>query len=96
MIFPAIHSGTALVVPSRTYNPLKTLRAIAHEKCTFINGTPTMFVDLVELQTKMNLDVSSLEMCVVGGAPCPPSLVKDMSEVLNLKIVKVRPIVSHS
>ncbi|XP_044732041.1 medium-chain acyl-CoA ligase ACSF2, mitochondrial-like [Chrysoperla carnea] len=84
----SMHSGTTIVVPSKSYNPVKTLKAIESEKCTYLNGTPTMHVDVIKVQRERNFDVSSLEYAVSGGAPCPPILFKDMLKVLNVQTVK--------
>lgn len=85
----SMHSGTTIVVPSKSYNPVKTLETIESEKCTYLNGTPTMHVDVIKVQRERNFDVSSLEYAVSGGAPCPPILFKDMLKVLNVQTVKV-------
>ncbi|XP_044732969.1 medium-chain acyl-CoA ligase ACSF2, mitochondrial-like [Chrysoperla carnea] len=88
IICPALFSGSTVVVPSKSYNPLKTLKTIETEKCTYLNGTPTMFVDVIKLQKEHNFDLSSLKYTITGGAPCPPVLFQDKLKTLQVKKVK--------
>lgn len=39
-----LHTGSTLVIEERSFNPIKSLKAIAQEKCTITYGTPTMWV----------------------------------------------------
>ncbi|KAK5645289.1 hypothetical protein RI129_006589 [Pyrocoelia pectoralis] len=83
----AIAYGATLVIPSVTYNPLRNLNAIKEEKCTMIHGTPTMYVDLVNVQRKKNEDIYP-EIALSGGAPCSPVLFENMRKHLNVQKVK--------
>ncbi|XP_059609390.1 medium-chain acyl-CoA ligase ACSF2, mitochondrial-like [Phlebotomus argentipes] len=80
------HKAT-IVIPATMYNPEKSLRAIRDEQCSVIYGTPTMYVDLVNKQREMNLELKA-EIAVTGGALCSPQLFKDMKKELGLKKVK--------
>lgn len=86
MLASLSHRAT-LVIPSITYNPEKSLRAVENEKCSVINGTPTMHVDLVNKQRQMKLNLKA-EIAISGGALCPPQLLRDMKNELGLKKVK--------
>lgn len=57
-------------------------------RCTVINGTPTMFVDLVKVQRERIEDIHP-EIALSGGAPCSPHLFNEMIDVLGVKKVKV-------
>ncbi|KAF2897794.1 hypothetical protein ILUMI_08381 [Ignelater luminosus] len=83
----AINFGSTLVLPSSTYSPLENLKAISEERCTVIHGTPTMYVDLVNIQKQLNLKLNA-EIALSGGAVCSPHLFKQMKETLKLKRVK--------
>ncbi|GAB0099946.1 acyl-CoA synthetase family member 2, mitochondrial-like [Sergentomyia squamirostris] len=80
------HSAT-IVVPSRVYNPEKSLKAIEKEECQVIYGTPTMYVDLVNKQRELKHNLKA-EIAVTAGAMCPPQLFKDMKSELGLSKVK--------
>ncbi|KAK5645290.1 hypothetical protein RI129_006590 [Pyrocoelia pectoralis] len=79
--------GATMVVPSPTYDPLLNLRAIKEENCTVIYGTPTMYVDLLNVQMQYNEKIDP-EIAVSGGSPCSPELFKKMREHLKVKKVK--------
>ncbi|XP_044732540.1 medium-chain acyl-CoA ligase ACSF2, mitochondrial-like isoform X2 [Chrysoperla carnea] len=87
-MLPALHTCSTLVVPAKIYTPLKTLEAIEKEKCTFVNGTPTMYIDLVNLQKEHKLNLNSLKVALSAAAPCSPILFHDMKSVLKAKVVK--------
>lgn len=57
-------------------------------RCTIIYGTPTMYVDLVNLQKREPVDVN-LKVAVTGGASCSPGLFRDMQKYLKVERVKV-------
>lgn len=48
----AWHSGTTLILPAPTFNPVSSVDAIVNEKCTGIYGTPTMWVRFKKKNTE--------------------------------------------
>uniref|UniRef100_A0A3Q3L0P5 Medium-chain acyl-CoA ligase ACSF2, mitochondrial n=1 Tax=Labrus bergylta TaxID=56723 RepID=A0A3Q3L0P5_9LABR len=71
----AVH-GISLVFPSAGYDGKANLAAVESERCTFIYGTPTMYVDLLSQPDFAKYDLSSIEGGVMAGSPCPPELVR--------------------
>ncbi|KAJ8917664.1 hypothetical protein NQ315_005111 [Exocentrus adspersus] len=86
-ISAGINYGATLVLPCEGYSPNKSLDAIKDENCSIIHGTPTMYVDLVRVQKERKEKIAA-EIAVSGGAPCSPSLFKDMLTVLGVNKVK--------
>lgn len=43
------HTGSTLVLEERSFDPVKSLQAIAQEKCAITYGTPTMWVSKDEI-----------------------------------------------
>ena len=72
-----ITHGAAMVV-MESFDPLKSLQVVASEKCTAINGVPTMFIAMLNLPDFNNYDMSSLRTGIMAGAPCP---VETMNQV---------------
>ncbi|CAL1677806.1 unnamed protein product [Lasius platythorax] len=70
------HTGSTLVIEERSFNPIKTLKAIAQEKCAITYGTPTMWVNLLEAQQRLQLPMDSLQVGIIGGAPASSELFK--------------------
>ncbi|XP_068192447.1 medium-chain acyl-CoA ligase ACSF2, mitochondrial-like [Antennarius striatus] len=80
----AVH-GVTLVFPSVGYNSQANLEAIQTEKCNVVYGTPTMYIDMLYQQEKHKSDLSSLEAAVIGGAPCPPAIIRKLRKDTNIK-----------
>ena len=68
--------GNKVVLPSAGFSSSTALAAIEMYKCDTIFGTPTMFVDFMreyrdhEMKTGKKIDISSVQTCCMGGAPC--------------------------
>ncbi|XP_075950302.1 medium-chain acyl-CoA ligase ACSF2, mitochondrial [Anarhichas minor] len=84
----AVH-GISTIFPSAGYDGKANLAALESERCTFIYGTPTMFVDMVSQQEVAKHDLSSVLSGVMGGSPCPPDLVKKVISVMGIKEITV-------
>jgi len=70
------HGSTMVVV--EFFDPLKALQRIAAEKCTAVNGVPTMFIAILNHPDFDQYDMSSLRTGIMAGAPCP---VETMNQV---------------
>ncbi|KOX26054.1 MULTISPECIES: long-chain-fatty-acid--CoA ligase [unclassified Streptomyces] len=64
----AVRSGASLVLIPR-FEPGAVLDAVARERATVFEGVPTMYAAL--LQHPSEADVSTLRMCISGGASLP-------------------------
>ncbi|XP_011173564.1 medium-chain acyl-CoA ligase ACSF2, mitochondrial isoform X2 [Solenopsis invicta] len=78
-----LHKGNAVVIEERSFNPVKTLKAIAQEKCAITYGTPTMWVNLIEAQQRLQLPMDSLQAGITGGAPASSELFKRIRGLLG-------------
>ncbi|CAG9815402.1 unnamed protein product, partial [Phaedon cochleariae] len=83
----SLNHGSTLVLPSDGFDPEKSLDALREEDCTIIYGTPTMYVDLINIQ-KRRKEALNVEIALTGGASCSPQLFEDMLQVLKVKKVK--------
>ncbi|KAL1414694.1 hypothetical protein MTO96_000814 [Rhipicephalus appendiculatus] len=81
--------GSTAVMPAPSFNAAAALKCIAAEKCTFVYGTPTMYIDMLQHVEHGCYDVSSIRTAVMSGAPCPSHLTKDIMEKLNAKRIHV-------
>ncbi|MFJ3670470.1 long-chain fatty acid--CoA ligase [Streptomyces sp. NPDC090106] len=66
----AVHAGAALVLVPR-FDPQTVLDTIARDRATVFEGVPTMYAALLAHPAAADTDVSSLRMCVSGGASLP-------------------------
>uniref|UniRef100_A0A3B5L123 Medium-chain acyl-CoA ligase ACSF2, mitochondrial n=1 Tax=Xiphophorus couchianus TaxID=32473 RepID=A0A3B5L123_9TELE len=80
----AVH-GLSLVFPSAGYSGKANLEAMQSERCTYVYGTPTMYIDMLNQPDLAKYDLSSVEGGLVAGAPCPPELVKKVVLQMGIK-----------
>ncbi|XP_068605766.1 medium-chain acyl-CoA ligase ACSF2, mitochondrial-like [Brachionichthys hirsutus] len=83
----AVH-GITLVFPSAGYNSQANLEAIRNEKCNVIYGTPVMYTDILNQGLCKN-DLPAIDIGVIGGAPCPPEVLRKLTSDLNVKDIIV-------
>ncbi|KAM8723481.1 medium-chain acyl-CoA ligase ACSF2, mitochondrial-like isoform 2-T3 [Acanthopagrus schlegelii] len=81
-------NGVTLVFPAAGYDSKANLRAIQDEKCNVLYGTPTMFTDMIN-QDIHKYDLSSVEAGLMGGAPCPPEILRKLKTDMNMKEIVV-------
>ncbi|KAM9560287.1 medium-chain acyl-CoA ligase ACSF2, mitochondrial [Salvelinus alpinus] len=77
--------GITLVYPSTGYDGRANLAAMESERCTFVYGTPTMYIDMLGQPDLAKFDLSSVEGGVMAGSPCPPEIVKKVISTMGIK-----------
>ena len=65
-----VYHASAMVL-LESFDPAKSLQTIASERCTAVNGVPTMFVAMLHHPDFDNYDLSSLRTGTMAGALCP-------------------------
>ena len=70
------HGSTMVVLHS--FDPHKALEYIEKERCTAINGVPTMFIAILNHPDFAEIDLSSLRTGIMAGAPCPEETMKSV------------------
>ncbi|ARP68608.1 long-chain-fatty-acid--CoA ligase [Streptomyces pluripotens] len=66
----AVRSGASLTLVPR-FEPRTVLDAIARDRATVFEGVPTMYAALLQQPDAAAADLSSLRMCISGGASLP-------------------------
>uniref|UniRef100_A0A452UH28 Medium-chain acyl-CoA ligase ACSF2, mitochondrial n=1 Tax=Ursus maritimus TaxID=29073 RepID=A0A452UH28_URSMA len=77
--------GATLILASPTFDGKKALEAISKERGSFLYGTPTMFVDILNQPDFSSYDISALRGGVIAGSPAPPELIRAIIDKLNMK-----------
>ncbi|PYR33134.1 MAG: AMP-binding protein, partial [Acidobacteria bacterium] len=72
----AMTHGSAIVLPSETFDPLASLQTIEAERCTSLYGVPTMFIAELEHPRFDEFNYDSLRTGLTGGAPVPIELMR--------------------
>jgi len=87
-IMAGLCHGSTLVLPGASYNADESIECVKEQKCSYIYGTPTMYVDVVAKLKQKREHLESLRLAVIGGSPCTPKLLRDMIEYLGIEKVK--------
>uniref|UniRef100_A0A8B9L3E5 Medium-chain acyl-CoA ligase ACSF2, mitochondrial n=1 Tax=Astyanax mexicanus TaxID=7994 RepID=A0A8B9L3E5_ASTMX len=77
--------GITMVFPSTGYDGRANLEAMQNEKCTFVYGTPTMYIDMLGQPDLAKFDISSVQTGIVAGSPCPPEVMRKVIKVMGIK-----------
>jgi long-chain acyl-CoA synthetase len=62
------------------FNPERALELIERERVTIFGGVPTMVMQVIDSPDFAKRDVTSVKSISYGGAPCPPDLVRRITE----------------
>jgi acyl-CoA synthetase (AMP-forming)/AMP-acid ligase II len=62
------------------FHPEEALRIVERERVTVFVTVPTAYQALLALPDVARYDTSSLLVCATGGAPCPPSLAREIRQ----------------
>jgi fatty-acyl-CoA synthase len=81
--------GACIVVPAEAFDPLAVLETVAAERCTSLYGVPTMFIAELGHPRFGEFDLSSLRTGVMGGAPCPVAVMKEVQTRMHMREVGI-------
>ncbi len=71
----------------RKFDPGALLHLIEEHRVTYLLGVPTIFNALVNHPDLGSLDLSSLRVALIGGAPASPTLVRAIQEKLGTQAI---------
>ena len=84
-----VSHGACIVVPSESFDPAAVLETIEAESCTSLLGVPTMFIAELEDPAFERFDLSSLRTGMMGGAPCPVEVMKQVRTQMHMPQVTI-------
>ena len=85
IVFQALLMSDRLVVMPR-FHPREALKTVERERVNIMVGVPTTYQVILGLEDLESYDTSSLLVCGVGGAPCPPHLAKEIQRRFHCAI----------
>src|ERR1700758_3841102 len=83
----AVASGACLTLLPR-FDAQHALRIIADHRVTVFEGVPTMYVALLHQPDRADYDVSSLRMCISGGAALPVEVLRGFEEAFGVPLLE--------
>jgi fatty-acyl-CoA synthase len=81
--------GACLVYPALAFDAAATLTAVAQERCTSLYGVPAMFIAELAEPGFDAYDLSSLRTGMIGGAPCPVEVMKQIVDRMGMTGVTI-------
>jgi len=81
--------GACIVVPGESFVPADVLSTIERERCTALYGVPTMFIAELADPGFDRYDLSSLRTGMMGGAPCPVEVMKQVRSRMHMSEVAI-------
>lgn len=83
-VFQCLLYGAAIVLVDR-FQTTKVLEYLDKEKCTGLNGVPTMFKFLLSHPDFDSFDLSNLRKGMIAGSYCHPELMNKIMDKMNMK-----------
>ena len=83
-----VYHGSTMVV-LEFFDPLKALQMIAAERCTAVNGVPTMFVAILNHPDFSHYDLKTLRTGIMAGAPCPEETMNQVRTKMHCEEVVI-------
>ena len=88
-VLAAISRGAGTVFPGEGFDALRTLEALAAERCTAVHGVPTMFAAMLEHPAFGRFDLSGLRTGIMAGAPCPAALMRRVIDDMHCREITI-------
>ena len=83
----AVASGASIAMVPR-FETKQVLQTIAKYRATGFPGVPTMFQAMLDHPDLEKTDLSSLKVCISGGAPMPAPVHEKFEEVTGVRLVE--------
>lgn len=82
-----VHGST--MVPIEVFDTEEVLSSVEKEKCTALQGVPTMFIAELRHPNFKKYDVSSLRTGIMAGASCPVEVMVEVIRDMNMKEITI-------
>ncbi len=79
--------GSTLILVPR-FDVKEVVRLIGKYKVTMFPGVPTIYVAMNEYASRRRVDLSSVEVCISGGAPLPVEVAQEFERITGGKVVE--------
>jgi fatty-acyl-CoA synthase len=85
----ALTHGSAVVLPSESFDTEACLRTVQEERCTSLYGVPTMFIAQLDHPAFSRYRLDSLRTGIMAGAPCPVEVMRQVIERMHMPEVTI-------
>jgi fatty-acyl-CoA synthase len=88
-VLNCVTRGATIILPSASFDARAVLETVQEEKATVSGGVPTMVIAQLQHPEFSRFDLSSLRAGLIGGAPCPVELLRQMYAAMHCNEVCV-------
>jgi len=81
-----VKASTMVLLPR--FDPAEAAKAIAQHKATLFPGVPSMYAAVAYSAERGHIDISSVKVCVSGGAPLPIEVHERFVKATGAKLVE--------
>jgi fatty-acyl-CoA synthase len=85
----ALTHGSAVVLPSESFDAEACLAAVQEEHCTSLYGVPSMFIAQLDHPAFSAYRLDSLRTGIMAGAPCPVEIMRQVIEKMHMREVTI-------
>ena len=79
--------GCKLVLPGHYLDGASLYQLMEQERVTFSAGVPTIWLGLINHVKQNQLKFSTFRRTVVGGAACPPAMIRTLEDDFNVQVI---------
>ncbi len=88
-VLACVSAGAKMVFPGAAFEPGATLAAVSDERCTALQGVPTMFIAELDHPDFDRFDLSTLRTGIMAGSPCPIETMKRVVAKMHMSEVTI-------
>ncbi|SMG02591.1 AMP-binding protein [Burkholderia singularis] len=88
-VLACVSAGAKMVFPGAAFDPGATLAAVCDERCTALQGVPTMFIAELDHPEFGRYDLSTLRTGIMAGSPCPIETMKRVVASMHMSEVTI-------
>ncbi len=81
-----LKAATMVLLPK--FDPTETAKAISQHKATLFPGVPSLYAAVAHYAQRGQIDISSVKVCVSGGAPLPQEVHDRFVQATGAKLVE--------
>ena len=85
----SVTHGSTMVLPTPAFDAEEVLKTVEKERCTALNGVPTMFIAELTHPNFKKYNLKSLRTGIMAGSPCPIEVMKQVNTKMHMSEIVI-------
>ena len=85
----SVTHGSTMVLPTPAFDAEEVLKTVEKERCTALNGVPTMFIAELTHPNFEKYNLKSLRTGIMAGSPCPIEVMKQVNTKMHMSEIVI-------